>query len=302
MLSELTLSEMHILVVDDEELNLEIIKEILASLGCPITTAVDGETAWSILEQDPHRFDLVLLDRVMPGIDGLEVLKCIKQHAVMQDIPVILQTAKTEPEDIAEGIREGAYYYLAKPFEPTALEHIVQTALEDRRVKQELGKELMRQNRSFQLLRNALFEFRTLDDTRDLSTMIANTCPDPNRVVTGLFELMINAVEHGNLGITYQEKTALRQTNKLLDEIEHRLSLPEYTNRLATVEYRRNNAHLEFHITDQGDGFDWQEYMDFNPKRMFDSHGRGIAMANKLIFDHLEYAGNGNEVTASIHL
>jgi len=64
----------------------------------------------------------------------------------------------------------------------------------------------------------------------------------------------------------------------------------------------RYDGEIEFIIQDQGDGFDWQNYLDISPERAFDSHGRGIAMACMYSFDKVEYHGNGNMVSAIVSL
>jgi hypothetical protein len=116
----------------------------------------------------------------------------------------------------------------------------------------------------------------------------------------GLMELMLNAVEHGNLGITYDEKSKLIAENGLQEEIERRLALPEYADRIATARFRRVGKSLIFTIKDEGQGFDWKSYLEMSLDRLMDNHGRGIAMSRSISFTHLEYRGKGNCVEATI--
>jgi anti-sigma regulatory factor (Ser/Thr protein kinase) len=132
--------------------------------------------------------------------------------------------------------------------------------------------------------------------------MLSHACPDAQNVVLGLSELMLNAIEHGNLSITYQEKTDLIEAEALHAEIAHRLALPAYAERFATLVYERLDGKIQLLITDQGNGFDWRKFLDIDPARAFDSHGRGIAMARMLSFSELEYRGRGNEVLAVVNL
>ncbi len=118
----------------------------------------------------------------------------------------------------------------------------------------------------------------------------------------GLSELMLNAVEHGNLGIDYGEKGRLIEDGNWQEEIERRLAEPSQVGRHASIEFRRESTHLSFTIRDQGAGFEWQRYLDLDPARAFDSHGRGIAMARHLAFASLEYQGTGNEVRVRVAL
>ena len=291
-----------ILVVDDEPLNLDIIEEFLTGKGQPYTveTANDGVEAMEKLEADPNKFDVVLLDRMMPRMSGMEVLAKMSAHSELKHIPVILQTAKVSKEDILEGLKAGAYYYLTKPFTSDILHSVVKTAVKDRGYNKALLASLNVTRSSVKLLKNAHFEFRNLDDVRAVSSLIACACADPEKIAMGLSELMINAIEHGNLGIGYEEKSELRKQDLWESEVSKRLELPENIDSFASIDVLNNAEKVEFTITDQGEGFDWAEFMDFDTTRVMDNHGRGIAMANKLYFSKLEYQGKGNIVTVMV--
>ena len=152
------------------------------------------------------------------------------------------------------------------------------------------------------MLEEGLFRFRDLDQARLLASFLARACPEPARTVTGLQELLANAVEHGNLGLSYGDKSALLKEGTWDQEIQRRLDLPEYRGRSAQVRFIREADRLSFTLQDQGAGFDWRGYLDFAPERAFDLHGRGIALARRMSFDSLEYQGNGNTVVASVSL
>ena len=77
---------------------------------------------------------------------------------------------------------------------------------------------------------------------------------------------------------------------------------PEYGQRRVTVNLERSDSTLAITIQDQGDGFAWQDYLEFSEDRAFDPHGRGIAMSRLTSFDSLEYRGNGNTVIISLSL
>lgn len=290
-----------ILVVDDEPLNLEIISEYLDDCGYSLVKAMNGEEALSILDNsEAEDFDLVLLDRMMPGIDGIEVLKQIKQNKKWQILPVILQTAATTPEQIAEGLQHGAFYYLPKPFEQQVLQAVVATALRDRISRLTILKELVTTSESLRMLQSGEFSFSTTSEARALGGLLAQLCPTPDTACLGLTELLLNAVEHGNLAISYDEKTKLLSDNQLQNEISIRLTLPEYASRQVKVKFLQSDQELIFMIQDQGNGFEWQRYLEIDMNRLLHNHGRGIAMSKKLSFSSLEYFGNGNSVKATI--
>ncbi len=82
-------------------------------------------------------------------------------------------------------------------------------------------------------------------------------------------------------------------------EVERRLA-SENAGACIELEFNVANDKVQIRIRDQGNGFDWTPYMDFDPDRAFDSHGRGIAVARLSSFDDLEYIGEGNEVVATV--
>ncbi len=294
-------NQAHILIVDDEILNLEIVSEYLSD-DYQISTAENGVIAWEMLEKSPNDFDVILLDRMMPNMNGMEVLEKIKQHPILQHCPVIFQTAKASASDIAEGINAGAYYYLTKPFDENVLLSVTKTAVEDRLRYKEILDNLEQTKLTMGMLTSARFEFKTLDEARSIASLVSNACPEPAGIVMGLTELMINAVEHGNLGITYAEKSILNEQGTWVDEVNTRLQLAENINKAVSINFLRNTDYIEITVIDQGEGFDWKDYMDFDPDRVMDNHGRGIAVANKLSFSAVEYKGKGNEVCATLNL
>lgn len=110
---------MTILVVDDEEPIQELLKFNLENEGYNVLTAFDGPAALKIIEE--KRPDLVVLDVMLPGMDGLEVCNQLRQNQKFRDLPVIMLTAKGEEIDKVLGLELGADDYLTKPFSPREL-------------------------------------------------------------------------------------------------------------------------------------------------------------------------------------
>ena len=146
------------------------------------------------------------------------------------------------------------------------------------------------------------YQIRTLHEAKELANLLAAAHPDPERVVVGLTELLVNAVEHGNLGITYREKADLLERGDLQAEIERRLALPELASRRVNVTLERAADTLATRIEDEGDGFDWRPYNDYDPERALDPNGHGIAIARGVSFDEVTYHGRGNVVVALVRL
>lgn len=121
-----------ILVVEDEEDILELVTYSLSKEGYQVHGAVSGEEGLKAVRSNPP--DLVVLDLMLPGVDGLEVCKRLKADPRLVQIPVVMLTAKGEEADIVTGLELGADDYLTKPFSPKVLIARVRAALR-RKVK-----------------------------------------------------------------------------------------------------------------------------------------------------------------------
>jgi PAS domain S-box-containing protein len=104
-----------ILIVDDNPTNLEVLLDALTNAGYEVAVAIDGESAIKQSEYDPP--DLILLDVVMPGIDGFETCKLLKENPLTNDIPVIFMTSLSDIGDRVQGLNIGAVDYITKPFQ-----------------------------------------------------------------------------------------------------------------------------------------------------------------------------------------
>lgn len=116
-----------ILVIDDTRLNIKLLTEILEDEGYDIYSASDGYTAIDIVREIMP--DIILLDIMMPGIDGFEVCKLLKQDYDLKDIPIIMVTAKTDSSDVKKALELGAFDYIKKPVDEDEVIARVQSAL-----------------------------------------------------------------------------------------------------------------------------------------------------------------------------
>ena len=289
-----------VLIVDDNPADRDLLDACLSEEGYELEMAEDGVAAFHLLEADPWRFDVVLLDKNMPRLGGVPLLQWLKKNNELKSLPVIMQSAANGRSDVLEAIRAGAFYYLTKPYDVEILLTVVATAARDRASYKQLQSVARRATSATRLLRAADFSLRTIDEARDIGTFIASFCPDPVNAVIGLTELMFNAVEHGNLGITYEEKTELNAAGCWQEELERRLQMPEHASKAVHVRFERDADQIRVTIRDEGKGFEWQRYIEPDPGRIFDTHGRGIVIARRLSFDDLEYRGCGNEVMGRI--
>ncbi len=106
------------LIVDDDPLIRNLVQAMLESEGFQVLAAEDGQAALDIIvaEKRPIDLSLIVLDVVMPGINGLDVLTNLRLHSDTQSIPVLMLTGEDKAEDILAGYSVGADYYITKPF------------------------------------------------------------------------------------------------------------------------------------------------------------------------------------------
>ncbi len=285
----------NIVVIDDEPGNLLLIEAYLEGSGDIVHSYANPADAMAYLLSGGAA-DAILLDRMMPGMDGLSFLQAVKCLPQIGRVPVILQTAASHPAQIAEGIEAGAYYYLTKPFSREVMTAVLDRALADYAGERAREAAATTMSTATGNILSATFRFHTLADVRIISTFLASLYPARDAAIFGIRELMLNAVEHGNLGVTYAEKTALVKAACWEQEIERRLGLPEHSGKLARARVDREGDCLILTIEDEGAGFDWVSYLEIDRARARDPHGRGIALSRRASFDSVTYIPPGNKV------
>ena len=126
-----TVSKPIILIVDDEPLIVRLIQVNLERVGYGVQTASDGLEAMQQLHKAAVLPDLILLDGIMPYMDGFEALTQMKADPILQAIPVVMTSARSRDADVLEGANRGASRYLAKPISPADLLSVVRELLGD---------------------------------------------------------------------------------------------------------------------------------------------------------------------------
>jgi sigma-B regulation protein RsbU (phosphoserine phosphatase) len=115
---------MRILVAEDDAVTRKLLESTLGRLGLDVITAADGNAAWSALEtlKGKDAPELAVLDWMMPGLEGIQILRRLRTTPGFELLYVILLTSRTDKEDVAYGLAAGANDYIAKPFDPSELE------------------------------------------------------------------------------------------------------------------------------------------------------------------------------------
>ncbi|WP_135079597.1 response regulator [Terasakiella sp. SH-1] len=328
-----------ILIVEDENDVREDIKDVLELNGFDTIEAADGEEGIAkILQYKP---DLIISDINMPKLGGHEFFVKFKtDHPEIAATPFIFLTAFSSREDEILGKELGVNDFLSKPIDYDILlasiraqldvsKRAVQsynialndffTRLEDgcdgeadeakqsqlasviRRYKDLLAK-LERPIETLRKMERIDYKIKSIQDAENVALTMSHLFTVPDNALLGLNELLVNAVEHGNLGIAYDEKGKLLLDGRWADEIEKRMKLEENRDKYVTCTFKRFADHIEVDIQDMGEGFDWQEFVEASPKRMLDLHGRGIMLTMSMAFDEVEYLGCGNRVVAKSYM
>lgn len=217
------------------------------------------------------RVDRVVLDGGSHS-GSLELLPLFRAAGV----PVTLLLEAEDLLAVELGLQRGVAGFLIKPFGPRALEAAL--AMPTAELSAPSG---------------GYFPFRTLEDVTSLSQLVAGLCPESEMVQIALSELMLNAVEHGNLGLGFVRKGELMSCGAWRNEVERLLDLPEHQGRFAFLRVECRPREIRFLIRDQGQGFNPEPYLQLNPLRSVEPHGRGIAIARMLAFPDLVFLDGG---------
>lgn len=286
-----------ILVVDDDPICRTMIRHMFDPDDVVIIETESIEEAWNLLQENSLvNFDVILLDRNLPDGDGLDLLPRLRKLPGLEHVPVIIQSGLVSAVDVAKGMSAGAYHYLEKPYRRDMLRALTRVAVREGREHRFLTSKIEKASDALIYMKNSDFEIQTLDDARVLTPFLARLFPDPENASVGIIELLINAIEHGNLEIGYDCKSELLEQNNWLNETSRRLAMPAYAERKVRVHLERCPDRLTLTIRDEGKGFDWHEFDTLSEDRLFDLHGRGIALARNA-FDGLTYSSPGNVVT-----
>ncbi len=166
-IGETPASQSSVLVVDDNEMNRDMLSRRLQRKGYEVAVAHDGDLALELIRD--HRFDLVLLDVTMPGVNGLEVLRILREAHTATDLPIIMATAHRESEDIVKALALGANDYVTKPLDFPVVLARVQTHLALKRAAEQvrqLERTLVERNRELEADQRATGEGQRPDVTR----------------------------------------------------------------------------------------------------------------------------------------
>ncbi len=123
-------AKIRILAVEDDEWSLDILEDYLSEAGYEVIAVADCAAALQKLNENPE-VKVILLDRVLPAMDGIELIRDLKCDERFKSIPVVIQTALALPEQVLESSEAGALFHLSKPYDRSQLLRVVNAALQD---------------------------------------------------------------------------------------------------------------------------------------------------------------------------
>jgi DNA-binding response OmpR family regulator len=293
-----------ILVIDEKPDELSFLERALKDGGYTLRAARSIEDGRAAIERalEPgggDELDAIILDWTTQDAEAVALLNWLEALPRSEQLEIIVQSAGSVPEPMQAGLDRGVYVHLAKPYEADRLRLLVGAAIASQECRRSLLELTERVRDCFSLLAQGTFELRTPREAELLAAHIGSACDDPQRGV-GVLELLINGIEHGNLGISYEEKTRLLTERRYAAELERRLGLEENRFKRVRATLTRIGDHLQILIVDCGPGFDYRRYLVFDKDRFLHLHGRGILLARAAI--DVEYFEPGNQVRLTLPL
>jgi hypothetical protein len=262
--------------------------QIPAASDIDIRFAESLDEAGNYLELN-RDVEVIFIERSQSIHKELKSFKALRAEPCLRCIASIAQNDPHALEQIKLSIEAGVYNFIPAAGEQTAFINERPIGLPAAAAKPVPGA-----------IWNFCFLFQDLYDVCKLTETLSKLFPEPSRLAIGLRELMINAVEHGNLGISYEEKTKLLLEGEWENEVARRFEAPQNRNKLASIRLALDHDTPCVLIEDEGEGFSWEQYLKIHPENDTRPNGRGIAIALATSFSSLEYQGCGNRVLCHI--
>lgn len=284
---------MKVLVVEDDFSSRELLRICIEKEGYQCFTAVDGVEGFNSFKKNNP--DVIVSDVRMPNMNGIELLEAIRK--ISKEVIIIFITGHGTEELALQALQLGANNYLKKPIDITEIKTLMSRYCDVIRSKS-IESNLL------DLIKHREMEIE-IDSDMKIVQSLANYLAEKTgnlfdskekiRIELGLNELLMNAVEHGNWNISYEEKNKALLDNKISELYESKRSDPDLKHKKVRVLYKQSEKCCEWSIADDGDGFDWRTIPSSTNSPLLKISGRGV-MLSKLQFDEFEYLGKGNIV------
>ncbi len=283
-----------VLIADDQEALRKLLSRLLEREGFEPVEAADGEQAVELYRAQAPL--VVVSDIMMPRMDGLSLLTEIKR--IDRNAVVILMTGQGNEDILLRALRGGATNFFKKPFDVRDLIQEIRKVID---FKLEAARStlyspfLVGETKSFVIPRadSAFFPI-----VNQITLQLPCVLPEEQilNLKIGIEEMITNAVEHGNLGITFEEKNRAIFDGTLAALMVERGRLSDAAGRRVHIFSSLAVDEFEITIRDEGSGFDWRSLPDVVPEHLMTYNGRGIFLT-KIYFDEVRYNERGTEVT-----
>lgn len=288
------------LVVSEQDRQSVELCDFLLNMGYCVQKTTDHAIATEIIDTDPSKYYGIFL-KVGQEEDRFKTFEMLKNKANCHNFPVFLTKKDFSTLDIKQSIQKLEENESVVLFDN--VEHLQAKKELNEKIEEHIKKRKS-MHMSFTSLNGTLeygqYRIQSIEQAQLLARQLASQCPKTDVVVIGLSELLINAIEHGNLNIDYEKKSQLHVEGKWYEEVQRLLRTPAHRHKYVLVNFTKEDGVIKIIITDQGNGFNWRDFEKVDPLKMLDSHGRGIIIARALSFETMTYNEKGNEVTCTI--
>jgi response regulator RpfG family c-di-GMP phosphodiesterase len=284
--------DIKILIVDDDEVNRQCGEMNLKRFTkfSNVASADDGITGLQFLEQNPDT-DIVFLDRMMIHMNGVHMLQKMNENSSFRNIVPVFQTGDVGFKEKRECIENGSLYLLQKPFNYNQQGIITEFVAAKIRAKRRMF-DYIESNTATE----TNFKFKSFSEAEQAAAHLALHYPKPLEVCEAIYELLINSIEHGNLGLGYNAKANISDYSTYINDISEKLAVSD---KFVTASLEKTGKKVTLTIKDQGKGFRLQEFPEFNASVIHKHSGRGIYKARQ-VFCSLKYSQNGSEVVCIV--
>ncbi|WP_407049767.1 ATP-binding protein [Methyloraptor flagellatus] len=291
-----TLTALVVVLGEDAEA-LDFTAAQIVNAGLTASTVEDPGLLAETVAGSGTEIDVVLCRAPLDGAGLTAALIALGAISTPRRVRTVIEIRPERPENRQMLLAAGADTVLVVPGDDGIVLRTIRVAAIDRGPPRAIGRYIGINRSAIGRLVSGIFEISTLTEAERLATLLASCHPDPERLVIGIWELLCNAIEHGNLEIDFATKRELLLTGRYEEEIERRLATQPYAARRVHVAFRRTRHQVRLRIIDAGKGFDHASAMS-QGYPLDGPNGRGIAIASKLCFDRITYRGRGNIVEA----
>lgn len=283
-----------ILIVDDEEILRNLIVKFMKKEGYEPIEAADGRSAIELYRiTNPQ---VVLSDVRMPGMDGITLLQQVK--SLDPQAIFILMTGYGDEETVLEALRAGATNFFKKPFNFKEVSDVINSVIRHKMmidVSPFYSDSLVEETKKFAIVTE---KANILPVINQIGIHLKNLFPESDiiNLKIGIEEMITNAIEHGNLCISFDEKSEALSKGKLGKLISERMKENNNGKKKVYVQSKLSLTELEIIINDEGEGFNWKTLPDPDDDNFLNYHGRGIFLT-RIFYDEVIFNEQGTQVT-----